>query len=289
MKKFILSISVLLSVLVSFSQTIALDVQKRWDAGDRTVGGALNMNPSGLCPPGRGVLETPFDLETWLNMTCAQSDPVTGSNKRTEGKFGFDGDTRIANNQFYYIETYFEDYAPDGTSPNSTNHLFFQWKFGADYPQFATWVINSGGVLKFQAVRQWSATTGITSPQNQSTNIIANLLNNQKIVWGFDIGWAGDNTGHIKIYLNGSVVLNLTGIQTMDGGSTTPPFRFGPYCFGGFNSILERTIYYRRIVIGNNDFASYEEFEAAINPSTPLPPTTGGTNTNEIPGIYINL
>lgn len=273
--------------------TIALDVRERWNAGDRTVSGQLNWNSAGLCPAGRGILDfTTFPGETWVNMTCAASDPVTGSSKRTEFAFGSDYDPRLTDNQYYHFETYFKDYTADASSPNSCNHIVQQFKYGAYYPQLALWVINQSGTLKFQVVRQVSTTPDATTFETQNTHIIGNVPSNTKQVWDYDILWREDNTGHIKIYINGTIVLNLTGIQTMDepanpANPPIPKFRLGPYCFGGFNSITSRTIFYRRVIIGNNDFADFNAFQTYINGSNPLPPPTED-NTNTVTGIFIN-
>ncbi len=277
--------------------TIALDVRERWNAGDRTVSGKLNWNTAGLCPVGRGILDfTTFPGETWVEMTCAESDPLTGgttaSNKRTEFAFGSDYDPRLTNNQYYHFETYFKDYLADSTSPNSCNHLMQQFKYGAYYPQLAVWPKNVGGVLKFQVVRQISTTPDSATFETQNIHTIADVPNNTKLIWDYDILWRDDNTGHIKIYINGTIVLNLTGIQTMDEAANpanppVPKFRCGPYCFGLFNSIKSRTIFYKDVIIGNNDFADFAAFQTYINGSNPLPPPTED-NTNTVTGIFIN-
>lgn len=279
--------------------TIAISTQERWNAGDRTVGGRLNMNPTGLCPINRGNLFQ-FEGETWMDLTCAFSDAPIFGNHRSQ--FNYQKlaaprnplDSIYINNRFYYFECYLKDWLYD-----NSNLLIFQCKYGDYYPQVAIWVSDdaSPGVLKFRVVVQTNSTTPDAAVHDPATNFYpVAITSNQKLRFLVEIDWQTNNTGRVYIELNGTPILNES-LQTLDAQANPsqpkyPNVLIGPYCFpwvdpGPAPAVAIREMYTRNLIVGNSDFTR-TEFKALIETPVDPPPPTGTNNTNEITGIYTN-
>lgn len=262
-----------------------------FEDGDRTAGGRLNVNSSGLSCMPDGMRDTTIQARIGryaMRSIVRTTDVLCGGSFRDEYLEVKNGPDSVINNRFYAVSFFPQDYYPGGLV-DIRDELIMQWKSTTQdiYPFVAVWVRPdaSGLFSNLVLVVQYNITNPIATTYTTKTYTIGRLTSDKWTDLAFDIGWKYDNTGYIKVYLNNNPapVVSYSGPTIALPFNTSafrlPSFRNGIYKFPWHNNpgpfaITQRIMYFDELKIGSGGTIS----DYFITPNVP-PSADAGLNS----------
>jgi hypothetical protein len=231
-----------------------------FEDGDRTVGGALNLNNIGLACADDCMRVLQVGGNNVIRSVVRPTDANCGNSKRCEAQVFKTGADTAVKNKHYGFDANYINYDSVVSNHNETSFQF-KTKSGDSYPIVALWETTVAGVVRWQ-LRITVDTTSTDNATAQETVIdLGPVISNQFIRWEFDINWIWTHAGYIRVYRNG-VFVNAYNGATMNkphniNNPAYPPLRFGIYAFGyggaGPFTAPWRQVYYDNIAIGNSE------------------------------------
>lgn len=262
-----------------------------FETPDRTAGGLLNYSNGLVCSTECMQLSTLVARDgIWSIKSQVFAPPTSpctcGGSIRCETAQLKPDSTE--SNRFYSFSIFpLNYYSPR----DNQNELFCQFKKSytgaSNNPVIALWNVPSGSITKHQLV-----ITVDTVNANQSNPAITivpldTLISDKWTDWAFEIRWAANYTGYMKLYRNGVLRYTYNG-PTKDKPydplhETIPNFRCGiykfPYCQSpGTINTTQKTMYFDVIKIGNSDMTIADFLFPTVPPATPPTVTNVGGN-----------
>lgn len=191
-------------------------------------------------------------------------------------------------NRYYAVSTFpYNYYTPVRDAQNELIVQFKKSYTGAsNNPTIALWNVPFGSVTKHQLVITTDTVNANQSSPTVTIIALDTLVLGQWTDWVFEIRWAANYTGQLKLYKNGVLRYTYNG-PTKDKPydplhETIPNFRCGiykfPYCQSpGTINTTQKTMYFDVIKIGNSDMAINDFLFSTEPPATP-PTVSAGAN-----------
>lgn len=265
----ILSIFIFLLATAASPLTVPNVLLAGFEDGDRTVGGKLNLNSSGLscAVDGMQVSSTYARVGTKsLHSICRFSDATCGGSKRDEFAVFKNNADSVTKDQFYNFSCYIDNLYPSGVV-DGEDFLIMQFKSTSqdNFPFVAIWVSPdaSGLYSNYVLVIQTASTAGAAVKDTTITRVLARAYSNSWVDFTLNIDWKSDASGQTDVHMNRVLKASVTG-QNMNpvwnpSVPRYPSFRCGLYCFGwngGIDVVDRRDAYYDEIKVGTTGTVS---------------------------------
>ena len=265
----ILSIFIFLLVTAATPLTVPNVLLAGFEDGDRTVGGKLNLNSSGLsCRVDGMQVSTDFARvgTKSIRSIVDSGDALCGLSYRDEFSVFKNNADSTVKDRFYGFSFYPYNWYPAGVV-DTKNGLIFQCKSTSQdaYPFVAihTRPDASGLYTNYVLDIKYSTVVDDATSESETLYILGRVYANQWVDFTLDIDWQYNSSGSVKVYMNGGLVRTVTG-QNMN-----PPFnesairypngRFGIYQFGwsfGIGTVVQKLAYYDEVKIGTTGTVS---------------------------------
>jgi len=266
-----------------------------FEDGDRTAGGKLNLNNTGLSCTVDGMQVSATFARVGsksIHSICRYADPLCGSSHRDEwALFKNNADSTVKESKFNF-SLYLDGLYPGGVV-DGDDFLVMQFKSTSQdiFPFVAIWVMKdaSGLFSNYVLQIQTASTAGAAVKETTTTRILGRAYSNTWVDFSLDIDWQWDATGQTDVYMDGVLKTSVTGRNMNPPWNVAAPrypsFRCGLYCFGWNNGpdvVTRRDAYYDEIKIGNT--GSIAEYFV-----TEPKPSSAPTKTLNLPIFFKKL